>query len=99
MALTRKTCRLGRDPATLPKLGHDPVYKNFKNLILHGLEDPIAPVLDARALASAFPQPAEILEVPGAGHSNVVGIGGDALMDRVGDFLDLAVPSGAISAE
>jgi competence protein ComEC len=61
-------------------------------LILHGEEDPIAPLLDARALALAFPRPAEVLEVPGAGHANVVGIGGDALMDRVGDFLERAAP-------
>jgi competence protein ComEC len=61
-------------------------------LILHGLEDAIAPVADARNLAEAFARPAEILEVPGAGHSNVVGIGGDALMERVGDFLDRSVP-------
>ena len=61
-------------------------------LILHGQDDPIAPVRDARSLAAAFPRPAGILEVPGAGHANVVGIGGDALMDRVGDFLDQAAP-------
>jgi competence protein ComEC len=60
-------------------------------LILHGQEDLIAPILDAQSLAEAFPRPAEVLEVPGAGHSNVVGIGGDALMDRVGDFLDRIV--------
>ena len=56
-------------------------------LILHGEQDAIAPVADARALAEAFPNPAEVLEVPGAGHANVVGIGGDELMDRVGAFL------------
>ncbi len=61
-------------------------------LILHGLEDPIAPVAAARDLANAFHKAAEIVEVPGAGHANVVGIGGDSLMDRVGDFLDAAVP-------
>ena len=61
-------------------------------LILHGSEDPIAPIADARTLAAAFPRPAEILEVPGAGHADIVGIGGDALMDRLGDFLDQSVP-------
>jgi competence protein ComEC len=62
------------------------------SLIIHGLEDPIAPVADARDLAAAFPRAAEVVEVPGAGHANVVGIGGDPLMDRIGAFLDAAIP-------
>jgi uncharacterized protein len=66
-------------------------------LILHGDEDPIVPIADARALAQTFPNPAEILEVTGAGHANVVGIGGDALMDRVETFLDGALPPYGIS--
>ena len=61
-------------------------------LIVHGFEDPIAPVAAARDLAAAFPQPAEVVEVAGAGHANVVGIGGGALMDRIGAFLDGAIP-------
>ena len=61
-------------------------------LILHGTNDPIAPIAGARTLASAFPRPAEVVEVAGAGHANVVGIGGDALVDRVGAFLDGAIP-------
>ena len=59
-------------------------------LILHGEDDWLAPLADARILARAFPKPAEILEVAGAGHANVVGVGGDALMDRVGEFLGRA---------
>jgi competence protein ComEC len=61
-------------------------------LILHGELDPIAPIADARALAESFARPAEILEVIGASHANVVGIGGDGLMDRVGSFLETALP-------
>ena len=57
-------------------------------LILHGSGDPIAPIAEARRLAAAFPGEAEVIEVEGAGHANVVGIGGDTLMDRVGGFLD-----------
>ena len=73
-------------PVDLAPGVHQPV------LILHGLEDPIAPTADARALAAAFSRPAEILEVPGAGHADVVGVGGDPLMGRLGEFLDRAVP-------
>jgi competence protein ComEC len=63
-------------------------------LILHGTEDPIAPIAGARTLAAAFPRPAEVLEVAEAGHANVVGLGGDPLMDRVGAFLDAIPPRG-----
>ena len=61
-------------------------------LILHGFDDLIAPVADARSLAAAFPRTAEIIEVSGAGHANVVGIGGDALTGRIGGFLNEAIP-------
>ena len=61
-------------------------------LILHGDLDLIAPIADARKLAEAFPKPAEIVEVIGAGHANVVGMGGDVLMDRLGAFLDGVMP-------
>jgi competence protein ComEC len=63
-------------------------------LILHGAKDQTAPITDARTLARAFPQPAEILEVEAAGHANVVGIGGEALMERVGSFLEGALKRG-----
>jgi competence protein ComEC len=59
-------------------------------LILHGSNDLIAPIADAIGLANAFPVPAQILEVAGAGHANVVGIGGDGLMDQIGEFLNEA---------
>ena len=58
-------------------------------LILHGEQDKVAPLADARTLAQAFPNPAEIYEVPGAGHANVVGEGGEPLWQRVITFLEL----------
>jgi competence protein ComEC len=68
-------------------------------LILHGANDLISPIADAQGLANAFPVPAQILEVAGAGHANVVGIGGDGLMDRVGEFLDEATRAGLQNGE
>jgi competence protein ComEC len=73
-------------PADLAPRVHAPT------LILHGSDDPIAPIAGARALAAAFPRPAEVREVPGAGHANLVGVGGDALMEQIGKFLDQAIP-------
>jgi len=63
-------------------------------LILQGADDPIAPPADARRLAFAFPRAAFVLEIPGAGHANIVGIGGDALLDQVADFLEAAFRQG-----
>ncbi len=57
-------------------------------LILHGADDPIARPADARRLAAAFPDPAEVVEVGGAGHADVVAIGGEALLARVAAFLE-----------
>jgi competence protein ComEC len=56
-------------------------------LILHGNMDNLVPIDLARKLAAAFPEPAEILEVEEAQHANVVGVGGDGLMNRVVKFL------------
>ena len=46
---------------------------------------------ETHALAGAFPNPAEIFEVPGGGHNTVIDIGGTPLLDRIATFLDQAV--------
>jgi competence protein ComEC len=56
-------------------------------LILHGQNDPIVPLADARRLASAFPTPAELIEVPSASHGDVFDLGGAPLSDRIAAFL------------
>ncbi|MBX6312306.1 MAG: alpha/beta fold hydrolase [Isosphaeraceae bacterium] len=60
-------------------------------LILHGTADPIVPSHEARRLAAAFPNRAEIIEVPGAGHTSVFDLGGPELAVRIAAFLDDAV--------
>jgi pimeloyl-ACP methyl ester carboxylesterase len=59
-------------------------------LVLHGTDDPLIPLEDARLLAGSFPRPARLIEVPGAGHSTVVEVGGPGLLDRIATFLDEA---------
>ncbi len=61
-------------------------------LIVHGRRDTLVPDGDAHRLASAFPQPAILIEVPGAGHGNVIEMGGPDLLDRIVTFLDQAAP-------
>ncbi|MGO9465078.1 MAG: ComEC/Rec2 family competence protein [Isosphaeraceae bacterium] len=60
-------------------------------VILHGSDDTLVPAAEARRLAAAFPEPPVWLEVPGAGHSNVVDTGGEPLLDQVAAFLGKAV--------
>jgi alpha-beta hydrolase superfamily lysophospholipase len=63
---------------------------NTPALVVHGSDDPLIPLADARRLARAFPRPAEVVEVPGGGHSSIVEVGGAALLDRIAGFLDEA---------
>lgn len=60
-------------------------------LLLAGSDDPLAPPDQARRLASAFPSPATVIEVPGARHADVFDLGGDPLADQVAAFLNDAV--------
>jgi alpha-beta hydrolase superfamily lysophospholipase len=57
-------------------------------LVLHGAEDTLIPLDDARRLARAFPRPAALIEVPGAGHNRVIEVGGHSVLERVAGFLD-----------
>jgi fermentation-respiration switch protein FrsA (DUF1100 family) len=60
-------------------------------LILHGTDDPVVPLADARRLAEAFRRPALLIDVAGARHVDVIDIGGPELLDRIATFLDRAV--------
>jgi alpha-beta hydrolase superfamily lysophospholipase len=57
-------------------------------LIVHGTDDALVASALVRVLADAFPSPPCWLDVPGAGHSNVVDTGGEALLERIAAFLD-----------
>jgi pimeloyl-ACP methyl ester carboxylesterase len=60
-------------------------------LVVHGSDDSLVPPAEARRLAEAFPHSAPVIEVAGAGHTNVIDVGGDALLERIAAFLDEAV--------
>ncbi len=63
-----------------------------RTLIVHGSDDRLVPLADARRLAEAFPCPALLIDVAGAGHANAIGVGGEALLGRIANFLGEAVP-------
>jgi len=56
-------------------------------MIVHGSDDWLVPQAEVRRLADAFPKSPHRIEVPGAGHSNVVGTGGEQLVQRIAEFL------------
>ncbi len=57
-------------------------------LLLIGSNDPIAPPSEARKLASSFPTPATVIEVPDAHHGDVFDLGGEPLADQIAAFLN-----------
>lgn len=60
-------------------------------LIVHGSDDTLVTLVDARRLADAFPDPAPLIEVARARHTDLVDVGGPALLDRIAAFLDDAL--------
>jgi competence protein ComEC len=60
-------------------------------LILRGTADALVSPAETDALASALPGPVERIDVEGARHSKIVDLGGPALIDRVGAFLDRVI--------
>ncbi len=57
-------------------------------LIVHGTIDTLVPIDEARRLADALASPPRWFDVPGAGHINVIAVGGDELIDHIAAFLD-----------
>jgi pimeloyl-ACP methyl ester carboxylesterase len=64
-------------------------------LFVTGVEDKLAPPTDAMTLRDTYAGPCELWLVPGAGHTDVCQLGGDAYRWRVLDFLDRALGQAA----
>lgn len=62
-------------------------------LIVHGSDDTLITGLEARRLAAALPALCQFIEIPGAGHADVIAIGGDGLLEQVTRFLREPVTS------
>jgi pimeloyl-ACP methyl ester carboxylesterase len=60
-------------------------------LILHGADDSLVSSSLARRLAEAFPGAPRFIEVPGAGHADVITIGGEPVLEQVMRFLGEAI--------
>jgi alpha-beta hydrolase superfamily lysophospholipase len=60
-------------------------------LIVHGANDSLVTLADARRLADAFPRPAPFIEVARGRHTDLLDMGGPALVDRIAAFLDESI--------
>ncbi len=61
-------------------------------LIVHGTDDWLVPIAEARRLADAFPTPPRWFDVAGAGHTNVIAKGAEPLFEQIAAFLDEVTP-------
>jgi competence protein ComEC len=89
--ILRRARRLAGVPLDRPRPIDLAAGVRLPALILHGTDDPVVPLADARRLADAFPDPAELVEVAGARHSDVFDVGGPELAGRIAAFLDDAL--------
>jgi competence protein ComEC len=58
--------------------------------IIHGTEDPLVSIPDARRLAAAFTGPPQWFDIPGAKHVDVIDVGGELLLEQIAGFLEQA---------
>jgi beta-lactamase superfamily II metal-dependent hydrolase/alpha-beta hydrolase superfamily lysophospholipase len=86
--ITRRAARIAGVPLARPRPVDVARQATGRTLIVHGAEDWLVTPAAIRRLADAFPSPPDRIEVAGAGHSNVVGTGGQELIGRIADFLD-----------
>jgi fermentation-respiration switch protein FrsA (DUF1100 family) len=60
-------------------------------LVAHGDRDEVIPVAQGHALYAAAREPKKLIIVPGAGHNNLVGAGGEKYLDEVAAFVQDAL--------
>ncbi len=65
-------------------------------LIIHGTRDAVIPFWMGRKLYGAAREPKSFFAVEGAGHNDVLAVGGEAYLARLGAFLETP---GRVSAE
>jgi alpha-beta hydrolase superfamily lysophospholipase len=85
--VTRRAGRLAGVSLTRPRPLDLAPRVHCPVLIVHGSNDSLVTSREARRFAAALPNPPGFIEVPGAGHADVVSIGGDALLERILQFL------------
>jgi pimeloyl-ACP methyl ester carboxylesterase len=85
--VTRRASRLAGVSLTRPNALEAAPRVGCPVLILHGDDDRLVPTDQARRLAGSFPGPARFVSVPGAGHTDVLAVGGEAVPAEIAGFL------------
>ena len=89
--ITRLAGRLAGVSLTRPRLLEPAPRVPCPVLIIHGSDDTLVTESEVRGLAAAFPNEPRIIEVPvGAGHGDVIAVGGTVVTKEVMMFLDRA---------
>jgi competence protein ComEC len=88
--ITRRAGKLAGVPIHCPRPLDSAPKVACPTLIVHGTNDTIVAIDEARRLADAFPTYPRWFEVPDARHTDVVDKGGEELLDRIAEFLDQA---------
>ena len=80
--VTRRAGKLAGVPIHAPRPIDSARQVTCPTLILHGTNDTVVSIDEARRLADAFPAAPHWIEVPDARHTDVVDKGGEELLDR-----------------
>jgi competence protein ComEC len=88
--ITRRAGKIAGVPIDWPRPLDSARSVTCPVLIVHGTDDTVVSIDEARLLADAFARAPRWLEVPEARHTDVVDKGGEALLDQIAEFLDQA---------
>jgi pimeloyl-ACP methyl ester carboxylesterase len=86
--ITRRAGRLAGVSLTRPRALDLAPQVTCPVLIIHGSDDSLVTKPEVRKLAAAFQNEPRFIAVPGAGHGDVVSVGGKAVMEEVMMFLN-----------
>jgi alpha-beta hydrolase superfamily lysophospholipase len=97
--VTRRAGQIARVPIHAPRPIDSARKISCPTLVLHGTNDTIVTIDEARQLAHSLPAPPSWIEVADARHTDVVDKGGDDLLDRIAAFLDEAARVNLLMSE
>ncbi|MGO9601100.1 MAG: alpha/beta hydrolase [Isosphaeraceae bacterium] len=92
--VTRRAGRLAGVPLSRPAPSELAPRVRCPVLIAHGGDDRLVSTESVRRLARAFARPPAVFEVPGAGHADVIALGGEPILDQIVRFLQGVVAAG-----
>ena len=65
-------------------------------LIAHGTRDDVVPFAMGQQLFAAAPEPKRFYPIPGAGHNDMLEVGGEAYLACLKEFVESTTPAGKL---